>query len=383
MKTFKKLSTVVATLLMTTAFVACDKDGDKPSSGDLFEGTTLKGEITEATSLEAKTYILSGPLEIKKGGSLTIPAGTTIKAKQGYYSYIYVEQGGKIFVNGTAQAPVRMMPEEESGGQGYWGGLVISGYAPITNGGTNKVEIDNTKVYGGTDATDNSGSITYLVLDGTGTKSSADVEHNGLTLNGVGNGTKIENIFVINGADDAIEFFGGTVNVTNLLAVDTDDDLFDFTEGYSGILRNAYGIWTKNYVSSEKDPRGIEADGNHDGNSPTGTPQSNFKVDGITIDLQVIPSDTEGYYMHDVFKIRRGATATITNALIKGQGQVKDVIDLTDSKGEGNVDTKITYTLGLSTPILGKEVNGTLNVSKVDGLKGADKSVFDWTGYKF
>lgn len=47
------------------------------------------------------------------------------------------------------------------------------------------------------------------------------------------------------------------------------------------------------------------------------------------------------------------------------------------------MDTKITYTLGLSTPILGKEVNGTLNVSKVDGLKGADKSVFDWTGYKF
>ena len=40
-----------------------------------------------------------------------------------------------------------------------------------------------------------------------------------MTLNGVGNGTKIENIYILESADDAIEFFGGTVNVTNLLAV--------------------------------------------------------------------------------------------------------------------------------------------------------------------
>ena len=46
-------------------------------------------------------------------------------------------------------------------------------------------------------------------------------EHNGLTLNGVGNGTKIENIYVLESADDAIEFFGGTVNVTCWLLIRT------------------------------------------------------------------------------------------------------------------------------------------------------------------
>ena len=50
--------------------------------------------------------------------------------------------------------------------------------------------------------------ITYLVLGNTGARSSADVEHNGLTLNGVGNGTKIENLYIYDGADDGIEFFG-------------------------------------------------------------------------------------------------------------------------------------------------------------------------------
>lgn len=387
MKIFKNLSVALATLLVATAFVACDPDKkDNPApvpGGELFEGTNLKGQITQATRLEAKTYTLTGPVEIKKGGSLTIPAGTVIRAKQGFNSYIHVEQGGKIFVNGTAQAPVRMIPDTENADAGYWGGLIISGLAPITNAGTNKVEIDNTKLYGGSNAADNSGSITYLVLDGTGAKSSADVEHNGLTLNGVGNGTKIENIFVINSADDAIEFFGGTVNVTNLLAVDPDDDMFDFTEGYSGTLKNAYGIWRKGYASSEKDPRGIEADGNHDGNSPTGTPQANFKIDGMTIDLQLAPSTTDGNYMHAAFKIRRGATATITNALIIGQGQLKDIVDMTDSKGDGNKNTNISYTSTLSTPISGKALKGDATVKPESGLKGADKGAFGWTGYKF
>lgn len=72
-----------------------------------------------------------------------------------------------------------------------------------------------------------------------GARSTADIEHNGLTLNGVGNGTKIENIYILESADDAVEFFGGTVNVTNLLAVNPDDDMFDFTQGYSGKLKTA------------------------------------------------------------------------------------------------------------------------------------------------
>jgi len=75
----------------------------------------------------------------------------------------------------------------------------------------------------------------------------------------VGSGTKIENIYVPNGSDDGVEFFGGTVNVKNLLVVNPDDDMFDFTQGYKGTLENAYGIWEAGYTSSESDPRGIEA----------------------------------------------------------------------------------------------------------------------------
>ena len=62
----------------------------------------------------------------------------------------------------------------------------------------------------------------------TGAQSSESIEHNGLTLDAVGAGTTIENIFVYKSADDAIEFFGGSVSVTNLLSVSCDDDSYNF-----------------------------------------------------------------------------------------------------------------------------------------------------------
>ena len=40
--------------------------------------------------------------------------------------------------------------------------------------------------------------------------------------------------------------------------------MFDFTQGYSGTLKNCYGVWENGYTSTEADPRGIEADGNLD-----------------------------------------------------------------------------------------------------------------------
>ncbi|MBM6677017.1 hypothetical protein H6A07_09780, partial [Olsenella uli] len=87
--------------------------------------------------------------------------------------------------------------------------------------------------YGGDQNNDNSGVLTYVSILYSGARSSADIEHNGLTLNGVGAGTTIENIYIAEGADDGIEFFGGSVNVSNLLVVNCDDDCFDFTQGYS------------------------------------------------------------------------------------------------------------------------------------------------------
>lgn len=373
-----------AMMVATVTFVSCDENGvEEPTVSE----NNLSGSITETKVLDANTvYTITGPVIVEEGGVLDIPAGTTIKAQKGFSNYILVLQGGKIYVRGTASQPVRMTADVDNAQQGYWGGLIINGRAPISGSGTGSTEINSAYVYGGDDAADNSGEITYLILEYTGARSSADVEHNGLTLNGVGNGTKIENVFVPNGADDAIEFFGGTVNVKNFLAVNPDDDMFDFTQGYSGTLENAYGIWDADYVSTEEDPRGIEADGNLDGLSPDEAGQSDFKVLNVTFDLRLAVSQDEGHYMHDVIKVRRGAKATITNALVTGKGQAKDLIDLTDGKGDGNTASVISLTNSLETAVSGKEINpadGYADVKVEAGNTGCPTDIFSWTGYAF
>jgi len=225
-------------MLTPVVLTSCD-DNDDPDNGPV-DDNKLSGSIQDTRTLDASVeYLLTGPLIVEDGATLNIPAGTTIKAQKGFGSYILVLQGGKINVNGTANAPVTMTADIEDAAQGHWGGLIINGKAPLSGGETGKTEINNAYTYGGTNAADNSGSITYLILAYTGARSSADVEHNGLTLNGVGNGTKIENVYIPDGADDGIEFFGGSVNVKNLLVVNSDDDMFDFTQGYNGTLENA------------------------------------------------------------------------------------------------------------------------------------------------
>src|SRR5574344_82871 len=332
MKQFFPLLTMGVMMLLSVSLTSCDKDDDTQTGLE----TQLSGSITDTKTLDAtKVYTITGPVIVENGGVLDIPAGTTIKSKKGFSNYILVLQGGKIYVRGTADKPVTMTADSANATSGYWGGLIINGKAPLGGGLTGSTEVNSAYVYGGNVANDNSGSISYLKLEYCGARSSANVEHNGLTLNGVGSGTTINNVFVLESADDGIEFFGGSVNVSSLLVVNSDDDMFDFTQGYKGTLTNAYGIWESGFTSSESDPRGIEADGNFDGNYQGQTDQSDFTVNNVTFDLRLAPGTTVSTQRMDGIKIRREAKAVITNALGKGTGTVVDLVDFSDAKGAG------------------------------------------------
>lgn len=378
-------------LAIALTLTACGSDSDdnkvEPGSSILVSGNILTGTLTKEETLEAKEYILSGTVVIAEGGRLNIPAGAVIKAQEGFSSYLLVAQGGKLYANGTAEKPVVFTANSANPKSGFWGGIIINGKAPISGQSEDKTdvgltEIDNNYKYGGNVSNDNSGSLTYVKICYAGARSTADIEHNGLTLNGVGNGTKIENIYVLESADDAIEFFGGTVNVTNLLAVNPDDDMFDFTQGYSGTLKNCYGVWEKSYTSTEADPRGVESDGNLDGLYPDHLRQSDFTIENMTIVNDAANTTDKVDRMDDVIKIRRGAKATIKNALVKGTGGSKDLIDMTDKKGDGNPNSSVNITNTLS--LTGKKLNGELkNFVESPANRGAEQSLFTWSGYNF
>jgi hypothetical protein len=260
-KAIKNLSILCSIAILSMTAISCSSDDDSSSSSD-DEGSTpsaeLNGMITEDTTLDASvTYNLTGILSIEEGNKLTIPAGTIIETGTGTDVYMVVQKGGQIDIQGTASSPVVMRPT----GTGEWGGLVILGDAETTAGTDATAEVGGL-IYGGSNNADNSGSIEYLIIEQSGAQINADSQYNGLTLYAVGSGTTIDNVAILNGTDDGIEFFGGSVNASNVYVENLEDDAIDWTEGWNGTLTNTYVLHSEGDFSTA-----IEADGVN--NNPT------------------------------------------------------------------------------------------------------------------
>ena len=255
------LSGILVMFISLFVFVSCDENDPLPETDaviELLENGEMKGVLTENYTLDAAvSYRLTGQFIVDAGATLTIPSGTqiiaTVSQGQETETYIAVMMDGKIMVNGTANAPVVMTSPNAQPQD--WGGLTICGRATTTAGVDATAEVGNFK-YGGGNNTDNSGKINYLVIKGSGAKINTESEYNGLTLYAVGSGTEIKNVAVINGEDDGVEFFGGTVSVENLYLENNEDDAIDWTEGWNGTVTNAYVKHTINNFSTV-----VEADG--------------------------------------------------------------------------------------------------------------------------
>ena len=192
------------------------------------------------------------------------------------------------------------------GAPGDWGGLTICGNAPTTAGDDAQAEVGGF-IYGGSNAADNSGSINYLVIKGTGAQINSDSQYNGISLYAVGSGTTISNVSVINGADDGIEFFGGTVNASNLLVWAQGDDALDIDQAYSGTIDNAL------VILGDFSDHAFEIDG------PEGSATGSFTLQNATI---IGNTTTENGEYADY---RSGATGTTNNIYAYGFKASSDI----------------------------------------------------------
>jgi hypothetical protein len=225
----------------------------------------ISSNITSNTTWTAdNVYELGGRITVLDGVTLTIEPGTVIKGQAGTganATALLVARGGKINAVGTQFKPIiftsvadEITPEQVGAGlfispnldpatQGLWGGVIILGKAPIS-ASANEIQIegipttDPNGLYGGNDVSDNSGVMKYVSIRHGGANIGNGNEINGLTLGGVGNGTTIENIEIVGNQDDGIEFFGGTVNVYNLLVWFSGDDAIDTDQAWAGTLNN-------------------------------------------------------------------------------------------------------------------------------------------------
>lgn len=345
-KNYLKLFIAAAVISFSSIIHSCSEDEDTARIevvGIAQDPANFKGEVTDGqvVTLDAtKVYVLNGAVRVKSGGKLVIPAGTRIVATAGAESYVVVEQGGQIFANGTPASPVTF--NSSAAAAGTWGGVMICGKAPINTGTTATSEVGNAS-YGGTAATDNSGALTYVRIENAGISYATDKNFNGLSLYGVGSDTKVENIAVVNGAEDGIQVYGGTVNISNIVSISNADDAFVWTDGWIGTATNLY---TKRRTSGTGNT-GIK--GLNNATNADASPRSNPIIKNVTIlggtsgESQAIRlySGTHANFENvvlsnwtDGFSLESNSTLTYIN----GQSKIKDVFFDT------NVTNKMTAT---------------------------------------
>lgn len=306
---------------------------------------TISGSITANTTFFADTiYTLDGYVYVKNNAVLTIQPGTIVKGKFGNKSTLVITRNGSIQANGTANKPIIFTSEKAIGqrNKGDWGGLVILGKAVINRptdcstcpgsavaaaeaGIQNAVEgdLDNAAgdaLYGGTDNSHSSGSLKYVRIEYAGVVITPGNEINGLTMGGVGNGTKMEYIQVSFADDDGFEWFGGNVNAKYLVSHRNVDDDLDTDFGFSGkvqfaIIQRDSALYD---IGSGPTTNGFESD-----NDATGTeaqPYTDATFSNVTVLGPLANVTALGYSnsFQNGARIRRNSQIGIFNSIIMG-----------------------------------------------------------------
>jgi hypothetical protein len=317
---------------------------------------TVSGDITEDSFWTSNhNYVLDQQVTITPGVTLTIEPGTVIKASAGeapLVSLLVVARGGKLMAQGTAEKPIIFTSINDNLDSakgvksslnntdiGLWGGIIILGDSHISleNGDDQTFYIgldpaNNNSYYGGENKEDNSGVLEYVSIRHGGVFIGTGSESNGLTLCGVGAKTTLNQIEIFANQDDGIEFFGGTVNVSNLIVHGSTDDAIDIDEGYAGTISNFL------IQLVEDSDNAIEINGGQEG---------------------------------------QAGDFTLNNGIIDGMGLVSAAIYSIDEKAKGKIANVKTINLAEQT-----SDNKSINVNIEPSTEKANEMNFSWTRSK-
>ncbi|MGC6488093.1 MAG: hypothetical protein ACON4Z_10635 [Planctomycetota bacterium] len=216
--------------------------------------TTFSGSITLSPS--DNPHSINGDVYIQPGATLTILPGVRFESAAGQNGTLAVCRGAQIYAEGTADAPIVFTSDADTGvyrqnANNEWGNLTVMGAGYIsedeiatntaTPSATNYADMEGltpTLVglndYGGGNDNDDSGTIAYCTFQYGGIASIPGKELNGLSLGGIGRGTDIHHVEVLNNIDDGIEVWGGTVNLSYISIWNIGDDSLDIDQGWRG-----------------------------------------------------------------------------------------------------------------------------------------------------
>ncbi len=438
-------------MLAATAamFIACSDDDNNNSNNNQtadgyitsltdpdFDANNLKGKINGDITLPAGNYKLTGRLIVVDGSTLTVSPGTTFTADAsnaggGTNVSVEVNRGAKLMAVGTADQPIVFTSANQHPGD--WSGVFLCGKATLVNAATGTRDGSYTQttelgdeLYGGNNDADSSGHLEYVEIAYAGARINATKEGNNLSLYAQGTGTILKNLFLHDGSDDNIEFFGGRVNVENALVVNSADDTFDWCLGWTGTATNIIEIREAGFTDITNGSGMMEGDGGFSDLASTPTEHANLSnptFNNLSVGVYNAngvdsSNGTSSYALRAGFTYRTGCKITINNAkvvwganaskpthgLVKfndgtGPALASDIhikfnysgvnfIGGTDSAGAAVVTTA-------DSPVPGADYNATgnypayvfgdfaqLSFNNTSGT-GADKTAFAWTGYDF
>jgi len=338
------------------ALTSCEDDEttDTPTTPSGAEVVPVSGTISsDATWTKDKVYRMDGRVLVSGGATLTIEAGTIIKAAPGsgaFASALVVTRDGMINAQGTASEPIIftsladeiepgeiVSPNMDPTNNGLWGGVIILGEAQISASNDDGDQLSELQIegiptsvdarYGGNNDADNSGVFSYVSIRHGGANIGDGNEINGLTMGGVGSGTTVDHVEIVANQDDGVEWFGGSVNASHVLVWNCGDDGLDTDQDWIGNCND--------FIVVAPDGSAFELDG-PEGNLNRGTHQFS---NGIVY---------AGSSISDLVDWDGGTNAGVENVYFFGwDADYKDGISSFGGDGTGtNANWEYTLTAG-------------------------------------
>lgn len=364
-------SSVIAIVALSIGFSSCKDKTIEPVPNSPIDTTKksveLSGSLSTQTLDAAKRYLLKGTVTIADGVTLTVPAGTILMGEKKSKGTLLVLKGGKLMAEGTEAKPIVFTSNQAPGerDKGDWGGIVLLGKANCNQNNPAIEGISPSANFGtfqsSTNDNDNSGTLKYVRIEYAGIALTPNNETNSLTMGAVGNGTTIKYVQVSYGGDDGFEWFGGTVECSNLISYGTWDDDFDCDFGYSGKVQYALAVRDP-FSADQSGSNGFEVD-NDAGGNPT-TPKtaavfSNVTILGPSYDSSS-KSSFSGNYQH-ALHLRRNSELSIFNSVIAGFpiGLNLDGTLSNYTSGAGVLDNNILVSPAVKSRLARPFFNGT------------------------
>lgn len=311
-----------ASTSVTTSFCSLTPEGS-----DTITGTVNVGFSPDPILIQGTVFIGDGT---EGSANVTFAEGQTFITRNvgGVVDLLVVSRGSELNAVGSDTNPIifTSMPDfvddllpNGTGNTGDWGGLVINGFASLNECGVDNGALPGvgdpnciqegeggSGVFGGNEDTDSSGNFQFIRVQHGGFQFTPDNELNSVALQGVGNGTIFQFIQVHDGADDGFEWFGGTVDASNLIVTGAGDDSFDWTDGWTGSAQFLLA------VQNPGDDNGIEGDNETPFDA---MPRSNPQISNMTLIGGGDGTSGEGILL------RVGTDANIANAIVTNFSQ--------------------------------------------------------------